>query len=233
MKRENIYIAQCLNDEVRYWVKHNLKNYLERKDVVENQSEIEHILDFLNSDQAPKRLRKMSYSEALEGSKRWLKTLVKQGNDLEEVEDIDYDVIIDFNDGMKLIKLKSELSFKREGFLMGHCVASYFNRKDTDIYSLRDSKEMPHCTLELPKNATSFYQCKGKGNGSIHVKYIKYILDTMKHFNIEMRDSEMQNLGYFRPESVTSCELRINWFKKHFSSSPTLTLGNKLYFFVG
>ena len=30
---------------------------------------------------------------------------------------------------------------------MSHCVASYYGR-DVEIYSLRDKKNLPHCTLE-------------------------------------------------------------------------------------
>jgi hypothetical protein len=38
---------------------------------------------------------------------------------------------------------------------MSHCVASYYGR-DVEIYSLRDNKNLPHCTVEENK------QVKGK-----------------------------------------------------------------------
>lgn len=224
------YLQLVKNDEIKYWVKHNLKNYLEKNQ--ENVSEIEHIIDFLHSDAAPKRLKKMSYKEANEGAKRWVKTMVKKGALLQDVEDVDYDVIIDFNDGFKLVLLKSQLAFDREGSLMSHCVSSYFD-KSSKIYSLRDSKNMPHCTLEIPEGAKSFNQCKGKGNGPIHHKYIKYILETMKHFKIDMRDSEMSNLGYFRPESSSANIAQIAWFKNKFKNLETLKIGNKEYYYAG
>lgn len=231
MARVDEYLAQALNDEVKYWINHNLNNYLEKPENHENQSEIEHIIDFLNSDKAPRRLQKMSYAEAREASKRWLKTLIKQGADLEEVEDVDYDVIIDFKDGFKLVKLKSELAFKREGFLMGHCVASYFN-KDGSVYSLRDSRDMPHATLEIPENRDTIYQCKGKGNGPIHHKYISYILDTFTFFGFPVRESELSNLGYFRPESVGN-KKQVQWFLKTFPKASTMTFNGKRFFYIG
>ena len=174
----------------------------------------------------------MSYKEANESSKRWVKTMIKKGADLEDVEDVDYDIVLDFKDGFKLIKLKSELAFKREGNLMAHCVSSYFD-KSSEIYSLRDSRNMPHCTLEIPKGAKSFNQCKGKGNGPIHHKYIKYILEVMKNFKIDMRDTEMNNLGYFRPESTSANNNQIGWFKKNFKGLETLSLGDKVYHYTG
>lgn len=221
------YSPLATKDEVSFWINHNLRNYLEKNH--ENQSEIEHIIDYLNSDDAPKRLKKMSYKEANEGAKRWVKTMIKKGSDLEDVEDVDYDVTIDFKDGYKLVKLKSELAFQREGNLMAHCVSSYFN-KDSDIYSLRDSRNMPHCTLEIPKGAESFNQCKGKGNGPIHHKYISYVLKTMKFFNIPIRDSEMLNLGYFLPESCGD-EKQVAWFKANFKYE-TFTAFGKTYYYI-
>jgi hypothetical protein len=52
---------------------------------------------------------------------------------------------------------------------MSHCVASYYGR-DTVIYSLRDSNNNPHCTIEDGN------QIKGKGNGSVDPKYIDYVV---------------------------------------------------------
>ncbi|WP_353889043.1 PcfJ domain-containing protein [uncultured Flavobacterium sp.] len=56
-----------------------------------------------------------------------------------------------------MVTLKSESSYIREGKLMSHCVGSYYGR-DKIIYSLRDSKNNPHCTIEHGQ------QIKGKGN---------------------------------------------------------------------
>lgn len=49
------------SEEVLNWLKVNLANYL--KDNTENQQEIEHIIDFLVSDKAPKRLKKIFYGD--------------------------------------------------------------------------------------------------------------------------------------------------------------------------
>ena len=209
-----------------------LANYLSKSpEVVENQSEIEHIIDFLNSDSAPARLRKMSYKEANESAKRWVKSMIKKGSKLEDVEDVDYDVVIDFNDGFKLVKLKTELAYKREGSLMAHCVSSYFDTKNSSIYSLRDSRNMPHCTMEIPEDATVVNQCKGKGNGPIHHKYIDYVLKTFSHFKLSVRDSEMQHLGYFNPISSGADKDQIKWFKKTFKKCPYIVMNGVKYWY--
>jgi len=223
------YLQLAKNDEVRYWISHNLKNYLEKN--VENISEIEHIIDFLHSDAAPKRLKKMSYREANESAVRWVKTMVKKGSKLEDVEDVDYDVVLDFNDGFKLVKLKSKLAFDREGSLMAHCVSSYFD-KTSEIYSLRDSRNMPHCTMEIPLGAEYFNQCKGKGNGAIHNKYIGYVLKTMEHFKITIRDSEMINLGYFNLKNSGASDREKKWFKEKFKHAEKVKIGDNKYYVI-
>jgi hypothetical protein len=86
-----------------------------------------------------------------------------------EVEGTDYEVILDFKDGFKFVKLLSESCYQREGKLMSHCVASYYGRS-VEIYSLRDSSNNPHCTIEKDR------QIKGKGNGKIDLKYIDYVV---------------------------------------------------------
>ena len=221
------YVELALNEEVSYWVNHNLKNYLEKSKNVENVSEIEHAIDYLNSADAPKRLRKMSYREAIEASKRWLKTQIKKGSDLEEVEDVDFEVVLDFNDGFKLVLLKSELAYKREGFLMGHCVASFFGR-DSKVYSLRDSRNMPHCTMNL---AGTFDQCKGKGNGPVHVKYVKYILDSLEHFGVDIKPREMSYLGYMYLDGSGYSDNQVSWFKKHFKEF--IKFKGNTYYYLG
>jgi len=114
-------------EEVIYWINHNLKNYLETQKP--KQSEIEHIIDYLISDKAPKRLQKMSYKQAKENTKKWNDNLKKKGKEVKESKK-DIEVIHDFKDGFKIVKLVGENAYKRESFLMRHCVSSYFGKDD-------------------------------------------------------------------------------------------------------
>ena len=196
------FLRDDLSLEVKNWININLVNYL--KTNPENYGEIEHIIDFLSSDKAPKRLRKMSYEEAKKGADKWVKALTKKGNNIIET-DKDVETIIDFKDGFKLVKLVGNSAFIREGFLMSHCVGSYSNKSNCDIYSLRDIKNNPHCTIEVRKSSRSesIQQIKGKGNGSIHPNYIKYIIQSLKYFDIKINTNEMVNLGYITLQDTT------------------------------
>ena len=146
---------QCNNlEQVEKWINSNLNNYLTKN--VENQDEIEHILDYLCSNIAPKRLNKMSYDEAKSNSEKWLKSMIKDNKNIVEKES-DTKIIIELSNGFKWVQLISELSYKNEGVRMKHCVGSYYG-KNVKIYSLRDKNNEPHCTIEEDT------QIKGKGN---------------------------------------------------------------------
>lgn len=176
-----------ISKEIAFWIEHNLKNYLEKNE--ENQEEIEHIIDYLASKRH-RRLKKMSYKQALSNTEKWMKALVKKGKNIYEKEGEDFDVILDFKDGFRVIKLKSKKSYQREGHLMSHCVSTYFNINE-DIFSLRDKNNMPHCTM-----SKSSQQIKGKGNGKIHPKYIDYVIEFLEFLDIKVKDNDMRNLGY-------------------------------------
>ncbi|MEX0315105.1 MAG: hypothetical protein AB3N18_13085, partial [Allomuricauda sp.] len=120
------------SQEVVSWVSTNLSNHLKKSE--ENQTEIEHIIDYLASDKAPKRLKKMSYAQAKSNTDKWNKSLIKKGSKIKEDES-DVETVLELDNGFRWVKLVRESAYKREGFLMRHCVASYYG-KGVEIYSL-------------------------------------------------------------------------------------------------
>lgn len=159
-------------------------------------SELEHIVDYFNSDSAPKRLLKMSFADAKRKANEWSQRNQKKGRNLEDSED-DIETIHDFLDGTRIVKLKTKKACQREGFLMSHCVGGYTPSADVHIYSYRDKKNMPHATFEVQKRSNEIVQIKGKGNGDIHPKYIHPILAFLKTIGMNIRPSDMRNLGYY------------------------------------
>jgi hypothetical protein len=178
-----------VSSEVINWLNHTLANYLEKKRA--EISEVEHVIDYLAQNKV-KALHKMSYPQALAKTKKWVEKLNKQAGKIVESKK-DTKVVLKLDKGFKVVQLIGENAYKREGMLMSSCVASYFGR-DTKIYSLRDKNNNPHCTMEYGQ------QIKGKGNGSIHPKYIKYVVKFLEWTGMEVRDSEMKNLGYVNVE---------------------------------
>lgn len=181
------------SDEVIEWCGAVLKAQCKKEPP--SVEEREHIIDYLISADAPKRLRKMSYAQAKESAKKWSEANQKRGRKTIE-KDGDTEVLMDLGDGTVIVKLLTKAAYEREGFLMRHCLGGY-SPGSSDVYSLRDKDNEPHVTFEITKGGDSVQQVKGKGNGSIHPRYIDPTLSFLKKMGIEVRTSEMKNLGYY------------------------------------
>ena len=170
-------------------VKSYVMDWLEQRIDEQPQQEVEHIIDYLVSDKAPKKLERATYDQMKLNAEKWIITLNKKGNNIKESKD-DIEIIKKWRTGFKFVKLIGENAYKREGFLMKHCISSYYG-KDDEIYSLRDENNQPHCTISKQSQ-----QIKGKGNGCINPKYIKYVVEFLEFLKVEVRKEEMKNLGY-------------------------------------
>ena len=222
MKNEIIEYAKNIgaSDDIIQWINQRVEDKC-------NVSECEHIIDYLMSDKAPKKLVHATYKEMKSNCDKWTKSLIRKGKNIVETSK-DTETIKDFGDGYKMVKLISKRSYEREGTLMRHCVSEYYG-KDDEIYSLRDKNNMPHCTIS--KNSQ---QIKGKGNGSIHPKYVDYVVKFLECLNIDVRDSEMKNLGYYNIEKFVD-ELHENTVKQlykkkyHYKFNELLDKNKKVF----
>ncbi len=181
------------NDEIIWWLENTGKAAIKKDKIIE--TDLEHIIDWMVSDNAPARLKKMSIADAARKTGEWTRRNIKKGSKLLEL-DADVETFIDFNDGFKFVSLLTKTAFQREGSLMCHCLGGYNPAPDLKIYSLRDSKNNPHCTIEV-RGELDINQIKGKGNGNIHPKYINYVLDFLEKVGMKVRASEMRNLGFY------------------------------------
>ena len=94
--------------------------------------------------------------------------------------------------GMKWVKLLTPESKDVEGEFMGHCVggAGYENK---DIYSLWDSKNRSHVTIEADDNKKTIQQIKGKQNREPNEKYLPASIDFV--VNAMMQGYKIQGDG--------------------------------------
>lgn len=180
--------------EVKWYIENPIAKYVKLDKLTEDEAS--HLVDYLLSDRAPTRLRRLSIKDCKRKTEEWVSSLVKKGQNIIETEE-DTEVIKRFNStGLSLVKLKGSAAFKREGAMMRHCVGSYVDRTDCEIYSIRDDKGLPHCTIEVKKDNGYISQVKGKGNGPIHPKYIHAVIKSLKKIGKDINGSELSNLGY-------------------------------------
>lgn len=183
------------NNEILDWLRTSGKKAIANGKA--SKSDLEHIIDWLYSNSASKKLKRMSVFDAKRLAFEWMEKNKKKGKDLSDSSK-DIKKFMSFKeDGSKIVKLLSENAFKREGFLMSHCLGGYSLREGYEIYSLRDEKNQPHATFEVSIKDKDILQIKGKGNGPIHPKYIHRVLAFLKKVGFDIRPSEMVNLGYY------------------------------------
>lgn len=182
------------------WIDTVLKNYKE-KNKNYSHSDVEHILDWLENTDEKITIR-ISFQQALEKANKWVEKINKLNEEGITGPGV-VEVMMSFDKGYKVVLLNDEMSYKWEGYHMGHCVASYFGR-DAKIYSLRDSNNIPHCTIEFRHRYIS--QIKGRGNGAIKPSLISYVIKFVESIDCTINEYELKNLGYlkFNPSEVST-----------------------------
>lgn len=196
------------NKRLDNWVKTHLFGFLMKNKDKKDHNEITHILDFLNSKEAPKRITRMGYVEAKIAAHKWVAKLNKNFVE-DEIIEHDIHTVRKYPNGYNWVKLQTHEAYKREGSKMGHCVADYYG-KETQIYSLRDELNLPHCTVEIRDHHLykEISQLRGKQNKAPVIKYIPYIRDmflvsvggTWIERDYKINEHELKNLYLYNNE---------------------------------
>lgn len=109
-------------------------------------------------------LASFSAESALQRTAEWHEAMANLGAGKFYEPVVPANVIHKFADGWSLQRVVSENDFKVEGNLMRHCVASYHDRGDCIILSMRDQINMPHATFEVDKDMVNVKQSVMKAN---------------------------------------------------------------------
>lgn len=197
--------SQILNmeEKIALWLAHNLANY-EKKNSKLHKIDVQIIVEWLNSHQAPQSITRLSVPQAIEKSRRWKK--IDAENKFLEEDWASLEKICSWTQNeltITWVKLVSEQNYKREASLMNHCVSEYFKGKKSTIYSLRDEKNNPHATIEVSQNSHQIFQIKGPANGVVPskyqwavVKFLDFLYDTQL-ITISAHIKMLEDLGNF------------------------------------
>jgi hypothetical protein len=129
----------------------------------------------------PKSLKIMH--DKLRMNYKVVKTAVEQKKFQEVVSDKKYTKLEYEGEKFKIVAPKSGDDLIREGKLLSHCVASYFDRvktKKTKIYFLRN-KEIPNAPLvTIEVSGTVVHQASGKGNRKLKEEEKEFVKEWAK-----------------------------------------------------
>jgi hypothetical protein len=189
----------------------------------DHKQQIAHMIDYFTTLESNelRTLYKEPYSVIMTKVKQWdeqMASQMKKNKRSALKEGTDFQVIDATKDAngrpMKWVRLLSKAAYKFEGDTMGHCVGGY-NPASTKqmIFSLYDSYNMPHVTLEIKVSASKkqIVQIKGKQNAKPTdlyqppcVEYIKHLVQAENYEvvgdggNIGM--AEYEGVFYFRDD---------------------------------
>lgn len=204
---EKVAPVKKVEDTAPDWLK---KAVEENKEVFEVKldrtflDKIKHALDYLKSPEAPAKLDRVTVPEAIKQSQDWVKKLIKKKTD-DTIAKEGEKIIKVYPDGFSWRELTTKEALDREGSAMRHCVGSYWNQvqSGTQIWSLRDPNNGPHCTLELKNQEVR--QIKGKNNGPVVDKYHSYVKDilTTDLSDWEVDEDDLHNIKLVKIDGKT------------------------------
>ncbi len=129
------------------------------------------IIDWVRqSDDGGTTINTLSWDEAVKAQKSWHDSKFQVSDTGDYLEN---NVVGEYN-GYTIVQIENEQDLDTEGELMGHCVGgdNYWQAVrsgKTQIYSLRDSSNKPHVTMEVTDG--EMRQCFGKQNATPVAKY--------------------------------------------------------------
>lgn len=94
----------------------------------------------------------------------------------------DIEIEKSLDDGYKIVRIINKIAAAREAFFMQHCVANgsydwiFSSYSSNGLYSLRDSKNIPHVTFEVDFINKAMRQCVGKQNTWPLPEYLKKVM---------------------------------------------------------
>jgi hypothetical protein len=155
------------------------------------REDVEHeatlIINYFQSPDAPKRFDSMKFPDALARAKTWRKNVLRGQLDTKDLEFVEF--VAKYND-MQWVKLVAPEAYDREGDRMHNCMDRRYYARGAEIYSLRDERNKPHCSIEAEYRELN--QVKGYNNGPIEEKYRDACLDFI---NKHLKPDSVTKLG--------------------------------------
>lgn len=169
--------------ELSKWIEKNIK---------QDRESLEHICDYFMGIDNPNY--KLSYKNALSKATWWIESMKKDTTN--EVEWVDYEVVYTTKDWlMKFVKLLTKDAYENESANMRHCIRTYWGN-NREVFSLRDSANLPHATMDIVKWWDKIMQIQGKGDNTVDGKYQAYNIEFLESMWFTINENFMGKIWY-------------------------------------
>jgi hypothetical protein len=137
------------------------------------------------------RIDALSVDQAYGLAEKWYGRMLKAKIDKQDL--LDVQLVKDYGN-IRWVRLFTKLSLDREGQELNHCLDGGSFDNNLRYYSLRDSRNKPHATLEVDKRYIS--QIKGHSNGPIEDEYLDCCRDFINTYlkPSEINDDDLVNI---------------------------------------
>lgn len=230
--------------ECLFWVENKLPMLLNSGDSF-LESNLNHIIDYLNAvpseieyyekldhkelkiqelrriEKENSKILKYSMLEIYTLADNWVNRVNLRASDEEDYDGIRN--VFDAGNGFYFVHLKSEKATEREGKLMDHCVASH-DEFENQIYSLRDSNNMPHVTIEVSEGTVT--EIKGRSNHSVKDEYIPMVRSFLSEYlSVDFKKDivgDLSNINYYQLEIRIMSPIGVITFDKILVENPNI-----------
>ncbi len=173
-------------------------------DIQQKMREIDDWYEITNSDEMVPNIDIISYSfaQAVAASDEWHRVAAGEGSG--KIYGSTNPKFVMFNPpewkGWSIQKVVSRNDLLVEGNLMNHCVGKYHQQVqdgESEIYSLRDTDNEPHVTLEINPKHNEILQIMGNSDTEPDKKYKVYIKQWLEQFQKERPGLTLENEDVF------------------------------------
>jgi len=192
------------------------------------RARLDHMMDWFNVNPEPPRLERMTPEQVEQAANRDMERANKRAEKTKGQEEPaeNLKTMMEFPGGYKMVELLTQPALDREGNLMGHCIGAYHGNviigdKSHRGFSLRDSQNMPHATIEMNVDGNHTTEVKGKRNLAPVRRYWGMIWEFLQKYQIQLV-GDAGNIGMIMVADAKGVDrlMSLDEFKDLIQSNP-------------
>lgn len=187
--------------------------------ISDNRQSLNEVYDWYMAIRNRINIFNFSAEQAVDESERWHQEQILKEKNIGKVEEYQKgrlgDQVVTVDDkSMNMVNVHSNIDLVKEGELMGHCVGGENYWRDVEngekeIYSLRDSNNEPHVTIDV--RDSEVWQVYGKSDSRPNSEYMPFIRKWIEDNDLEVMGTELNTYSWL--EIVSDNEL---WDERYF-----------------
>ncbi|MCB2101409.1 MAG: PcfJ domain-containing protein, partial [Rhodobacterales bacterium] len=120
--------------------------------------------------------------------------------------------VLALGDGWRWLRLTSEAALDYEGRRMRHCAGEGgYDRFRTQIFSLRDPANQPHCTVEFDPERARVQQARGRTNVDVPDRYMDHLAVLVEHLRPKRMNARLTEFAIAESGDILRVSRAADW----------------------